>query len=404
MIAATSKMWVFSPGFCRVRGVAPEPGRTGAPVSALLLARLQARLLVLLLAIAAAGQPARAAEQAPAKKDRVGPAAAASVVDPAALARRTYAQKRQLVHPMAADAPVQRSTAYLAALRAPAAPGAPAAAAIADGNAELQYVRREHATPLSRGTVVLFDDRERLPSTSAMLGRVAEELALRGWDTWTLALPEVPAGAPLPRERSHARVPPVAVDGAAQTGEKDQAEGKGSDKEKGGAAQGKTAKAVGPKLSRRRWATPVVNARPLPAPALAAWQVLAQQRMALLMQAAQAATLPVPQSGLAPVVVVGAGLAADLVARMATAERWRVAALVLVDLLPPPVDLPLALDADVAALPAPTLAISWRAPDPVAPGAWLRLQGAAKRSLPTASADEIGRVIGGWLERKIPSR
>ena len=344
------------------------------------------RLLTLLIGVSGMGA---AVDSVAAEKAK---AAEKTLTDPAALSRRSYAEKRALVHPAVEDGPAQRSTDYLATLRVPAAPGAPTAASIPDGNAQLAYVRREHATPQSVGIVVLFDDRERLPASSVLLGQVAEKLALRGWDTWTLALPEVAPGAPLPRERSHAVLPLKNPGGA------DDAKGDGKKAAKGKAQ----AKKIGPQLSRRRFGEPVANGKAVPtavlAPAMTAWQALATQRMALLMQAAQAAVQnPTP----APLVVIGAGLAADLVAQRTVIEKWSVAAVVLIDPLAPPADVALTLDADVAALRAPLLVVNWRAADPIAPAVWLRLQRDAHRALPASTSDEVGEVVAGWLQKAL---
>ena len=329
-----------------------------------------------------------AAEPAASAKSTTADAAIAA--DPEARARKTYIEKRALAHPAIIDTPAERSASYVASLRAPIAPGAPAAASIADGNAQLAYVRREHATANSRGVVVLFDDRERLPATSAMLGRVAENLALRGWDTWTLALPQVGPPAPLPRDRSHALIPPPSADGEGDSGASLQ-------KSKGKAPT----PAHGPQLSRRRWALPAPNAKTLPAPPTLAWQAVAQQRMALLMQAAQAAQASGSGGGPSPVVLIGAGLAANLAAHQMLAERWNIAAAVLIDLIAAPTELTLPLDSDLAAIAAPNLAITWRAADPVAPGTWLRAQHEARRDLSAATAAEVGQVVGGWLDRQL---
>ena len=100
-----------------------------------------------------------------------------------------------------------------------------------------------------------------------------------------------------------------------------------------------------------------------------------------------------------PIVIVGQGLGADLIAEQG--QQQGVAALVLLDMVRPPEGLVLELDGAVAGLQAPTLALTWRQPDPVAEAAWLRTADETRVDVRGDLPRQVARRVRGWLKRQL---
>lgn len=381
-------------------------------------------LLVLLLVGAGWFAYGEAAGGKPKGKPAEGDAAPAEEAeppapDPVADAWRDYQAKRRLRHATRPDDATQRSTERLARLvtpptpPVPATPGAPGAAPaparpiaparpqggwIGTGASRFGYVRRTQATPQRVGVVVLVDERARVPGEVNELASLADELTTNGWDVWSIALPEVATPA-YPRRSRTRYVAPV-VDPEAE-------EAAAAAAEEAAAAEAETPKPAGPpKLVRRRWVTtpPARAGAPAAAPAVAGsplspawqqWRTQSQARLSQLVGAVQADLRGTP----APIVVLGAGLGANLVAEVG--QQQGVAALVLLDAVRPPEGLGTDLDSAVGALQAPTLVLNWRRPDVVNGATWLRTQDETRVDVRGATNGIVARRLRGWLKREL---
>ena len=345
--------------------------------------------------------------------------------DPVADAWRAFQAKRKLVHPVRADDAQQRSIARLnqlpgappapAAADAPGSTSRPANAATAQSSASLRshggwlgagasrfaYVRRSPGQAQRVGVVVLLDEQARVPGELNVLADIVDELTLNGWDVWSSALPQL-ATRPYPARTRKRYVPPV-LDPNAEPAAVPEAP-----PEDAKAAAKPPAK---PQLIRRRWvaaapraATPAVPPspeQPGAAPAAPAWpnwqtwRTESRTRLAALVTAIQTDLA----GATVPIVILGQGLGADLVAEQG--QQQGVAALVLLDLVRPPEGLALELDAAVAGLQAPTLVLNWRRPDPVVAGAWLRTADETRVDVRGAPSRQVARRVRGWLKREL---
>ena len=398
-----------------------------------------AALLVLLSAHALAQAAAKGknakGKAAPAEAPAEAPAD--TEPDPVAEAWRAFHAKRKLVHPVRADDAEQRSLARLSQLSdavpaaafaqggPAAAQGGPAAATtptraaataatspgvamlrtrggwLGAGAGRFAYVRRSPGQAQRVGVVVLLDEQARVPGELNVLADVVDELTLNGWDVWSSALPQLATRAYPARTRAR-YVPPVVNPDAEPVAE---LEAPPADAQAGVKPPAK------PQLVRRRWVaaaprsrTPAVPASPgQPSAAAAApvwpnwqtWRSASQVRLAALMTAVQA-----DLGGAAvPIVIVGQGLGADLVAEQG--QQQGVAALVLLDLVHPPEGLTLELDRAVAGLQAPTLVLNWRRPDPVLAAAWLRSADETRVDVRGAPTRQVARRVRGWLKREL---
>ena len=397
--------------------------------------KLTQSFVLLLMCLLAAAALAQAATKGKAAKGKAAPAevpaesTAEAEPDPVADAWRAFQAKRKLVHPAHADDAEQRSLARLNQLPAavpdvPPAPAAPAAAN-APGNASANpsnstlhtrggwlgigagrfaYVRRSPGQLQRVGVVVLLDEQARVPGELNVFADVIHELTLNGWDVWSSALPQVGTRAYPARTRK--RYVPPAPDANAEPAPEPEAPPAD--------AQAATKPPAKPQLIRRRWVTaapraatpsvpavPVSPTQPPAAPAAPAWpnwqswRVASQGRLAALMTAVQAEL----GGATVPIVVVGQGLGADLVAEQG--QQQGVAALVLLDLVRPPEGLALELDRAVAGLQAPTLVLSWRQPDPVVEAAWLRTADETRVDMRGAPTRQVARRLRGWLKREL---
>ncbi len=392
------------------------------------LTRLCVVLLMCVLTASALAQAAakgKGAKGKAAAADTPAEPAAETEPDPVADARRAFQAKRKLVHPVRADDAEQRSIARLNQLpgavpNVPAARAAPASANastnangtmlhsrggwLGAGASRFAYVRRSPGQSPRVGVVVLLDEQARVPGELNVLADVVDELTLNGWDVWSSALPQL-GPRPYPARTRKRYVPPV-VDPNAEPAPEPEAPPADAQ-----AAAKPPAKA---QLIRRRWvvaapraATPAVPAvpprpgQPGAAPAWSNWQTwrtASQGRLAALMTAVQADL----GGATVPIVIVGQGLGADLVAEQG--QQQGVAALVLLDLVRPPEGLALELDGAVAGLQAPTLVLNWRQPDPVVEAAWLRAADETRVDVRGAPPRQVARRVRGWLKRELIDR
>jgi hypothetical protein len=367
---------------------------------------------------AAKGKPAEpAAEEAEAEP---------AEPDPVADAWRTYQEKRRLRHATRPDDAAQRTAERMARLppraavppapaapaapgrppqpAAPTAPGQPQGGWLGAGVERFGYVRRAPATPNRVGVVLLLDERARVPGELNLLASLADELVANGWDVWSTALPEV--ATPTYPRRSRTRYVAPVVDPEAEEAAAAAAE------EAAEAAAAAGTPATPPKLVRRRWTTtPPARAAAAPPPSAQAaaaqaaaapvaphwqqWRTRSQSRLGQLVGAIQA-----DLGGTAlPVVVLGAGLGANVVAEVG--QRQGVSALVLLDLVRQPEGLPGNLDGMLGALQAPTLVLNWRRPDVVNAATWLRTADETRVDMRGAPEARVARRLRGWLKREL---
>ncbi len=355
---------------------------------------------------------------AQAAKDKPEPAPASEDAEPAepdpvADAWRVYQEKRRLRHAARPDDVNQRSTERMARLpapvpagpRVPPAAGAPPRPAapvapqrpqggwLGTGAERFGYVRRGAAAPNRVGVVVLVDERARVPGELNLLVSLADELTANGWDVWSMALPEVATPA-YPRRARSRYVAPMADPEAEEAAAAAEAEA------------ASPAPAGPPKLVRRRWVTnPPARTAAAPAAAVAPtalvlphwqqWRTRAQSRLGQLVGAIQADL----RGARAPIVVLGAGLGANLVAEVG--QQQGVSALVLLDLVRQPEGLAGDLDGMVGALQAPTLVLNWRRPDVVHAATWLRTQDETRVDMRGAPQSSVARRLRGWLKREL---
>lgn len=358
-------------------------------------------LLVAPLLVAAESSKPAASKEAEATEDEAAP------VDPTVDAWRSYQDKRRLRRVTRAGTAEERSQERLNRLATPAppprpatpgAPTTPAAPAsirpiggwLGSGANRFGYVRRPAASATRAGVVVLLDERARVPGEIDIFVTFGDELARHGFDVWSAALPDVATSA-LPRRTRQRFVAPVPAEDAEPAEEL--AEGDAD------AAAASAAAIARPAYSRRRWTAPGRPAAAVvPTPTWAGWRNAATTRLNQLVAAAQAEQKERPL----PIVVVGRGLGANLVA--ATGQAQGVAGLVLLDLVAGPEGAALDPDTLVAALQAPVLAIDWRQRGVVDELAWLRLTDDTRVDLRGASAITVARRLRGWLGRSFAGR